>query len=276
MKKIVLQNCLLFMLLITSLASASDCCNPLTSMFECGTWAYQFRGGVYPTLWSKRGDILLEACDCVTNVAAESINLGKIRKFNDYFKIPFIVGTQLIYRWSDCFSGYFEINFIQAVPKKTARNTEEVANEQLAIRFGHYRATSGYLGAYYDVARFCNESTLFVGAKIGAIYHSNIYAHQVVATPEVNCICEESFRRTFFKHGVRISGGVNVGVDYKWCDCWSVALMGEAVISGGPKGTCAPLLNSEILALLGGSALSSHTIKTEVSFPVTLGLIYNF
>ena len=54
-------------------------------------------------------------------------------------------------------------------------------------------------------------------------------------------------------------------------------LTGEVVVSGGPKGiACVPLTNSEIVALAGGSNLSVEKIKTEISFPVTLGVKYNF
>lgn len=261
--------------LIASYAEANNCCNPLANFFECGSWAYQFRGGVYPTLWRSRGDIFLDSCDCTTNTPGASVNLGQLGKFSDYFKLPFVVGSQLIYETNNCFSLYGEVNFIQGSPKRSALNTTQSSNANFALRFGHYRAVSGYVGLFYDVADFCN-STLFVGAKIGGIYHSNIYAHQVVASPEVNCICDEVVRRMLFKHGLRVSGGVSLGLDYNWCNCWNLVLMGEAVFSGGPKGACAPLLSSEIVALVGGSALSTRTIKTEISFPVTLGLMYSF
>jgi hypothetical protein len=267
---------MLFALASVPMGYADDCCNPLSNFFNCGSWNYQVRAGVYPTLWRSRGDIFLNSCDCTTNTPGVGINLGQLPKFNDFFKLPFIVGTMLGYEWSECTELYGELNFIQASPHKTPLNTQTVLNSALGIRLGHYRAVSGYVGLHYNLFDLCDASRVYLGAKLGAIYHSDIHAHQVVAVPEVSCNCDQPFKRTFFKHKIRVSGGVNLSFDYCWCDAWRLVLTGEAVVSGGPKGTCVPLINSEIVSLLGGGALGIEKIKTEVSFPVTLGLKYNF
>ena len=279
MKKIPMISRLSIVLiasLCTSVALADNCCLPFANFFNCGTWSYQIRGGVYPTLWRDRGDVFLNSCDCITNTPVVGDNLGELPKFNKLFKLPFIIGTQLAYAWSDCSDLYFELNFIQAAPKKTGLNTLSAINSALAVRFGHYRAISGYVGAHYNFWQWCDAATLFVGAKIGAIYHYDINAHQVTA-PKASCACNESFKRTFYKHATRISGGANVGIDYCWCEGWSLVLTGEVVVSGGPKGaTCVALTNADIIVLAGGSALGVSKIKTEISFPVTLGVKYNF
>ena len=280
MKKIPMISRLSILLiasLCTSVALADDCCPSICDWFSCGSWGYQIRAGVYPTIWRNRGDVVLNSCDCITNtLATPGTNLGELPKFNKLFKMPFIVGTQLTYAWSDCSDLYFELNFIQASPKKGTFNTVTAINPALALRLGHYRAISGYVGAHYNFWQWCDCSTFFVGAKIGAIYRSNIHAHEVTA-PEASCICSEPFKRVFFKHKVKISGGANIGVNYCWCDTWAIVLTGEVVVSGGPRGaTCVPLLHSEVIALAGGSALGVSKIKTEISFPVTLGLKYNF
>lgn len=275
--KISRLSFLLVASLITSISLADDCCRSICDIFSCGSWAYQVRAGVYPTIWRSRGDVFLNSCDCVTNTAVTGANLGELPKFNKFFKLPFIVGTQLTYAWNDCFDAYLEFNFIQANHKKDAVNTVNAVNPALAIRLGHYRAVSGYVGLHYNFMEWCNSTIVFVGAKIGAIYRSNIYAHTVTPLANVSCSCSESFRRIFFKHGTQISGGVNLGLDYCWCNNWSIVLIGEAVVSRGPKGTnCVPLTTQEIVSLAGGSALGVQRIKTEISFPVTLGLKYNF
>jgi hypothetical protein len=278
MKKIPMFSKIALMLIAgfsASSAIAGDCCVPFLNFFNCGTWSYQIRGGVYPTLWRNRGDVFLNSCDCISGSSTVGDNLGELPKFNKFFKLPFFIGTQLAYAWSECSDLYFEMNFIQGSPKKTAQNTLSEINPALLVRLGHYRAISGYVGAHYNFWQWCDAATLFVGAKIGAIYHSDINAHQVIA-PEAVCGCNE-FKRTFYKHATRISGGANVGIDYCWCQGWSLVLTGEVVVSGGPKGVaCVPLTNSEIVALAGGSNLSVEKIKTEISFPVTLGVKYNF
>jgi hypothetical protein len=254
---------------------AADCGNSLINFFNCGSWSYQIRAGVYPTLWRSRGDIFLSSCDCATNQLSLGTNLGEVPKFNKLFKVPFIVGTIWGYKWCDCAELYGELNFIQARPRHEAVNTQLQVNDELAIRLGHYRAVSGYVGLHYQLFEIC-DSQINIGAKIGAIYHSNIHAHQLVLSTETSCVCDQPFKRTFFKNKVRVSGGVNLSWAYNWCQCWGLVLTGEAVVSGGPRGNCVPLTESEIFSLAGGSALTIQKIKTEISFPVTLGLTYNF
>lgn len=259
----------------TLYANTDDCCSPLGNFFSCGGWSYQIRAGVYPTIWHSRGDIFLNGCDCTTNAVVPGTNLGEVPKFSKLFKVPFIVGSIWEMQWCDCFDLYGELNFIQASPRKEVRNTQQAANAAFALRLGHYRAVSGYVGLHYNLFE-CGASRVFLGAKLGAIYHSNIDAHQLVTSPDTNCACDQPFKRTFFKNKVKVSGGVNLSWDYCWCDCWGLVLTGEVVASGGPRGTCLPLTANEISQLAGGSALATHKIKTEISFPVTLGLRYNF
>jgi len=284
MKKIpMMRKMRIALIMLMSVASlkADDCCPSLCNLFTCGDWAYQTRIGVYPTIWRSRGDVFLNTCDCTTSTAVTGSDLGELPKFSKFYKLPWIVGTQIQYSWWDCATLYGELNYFQASRKKTPQNTLSAINSQLAILLGTYRGISGYVGLRYNFsgACFCDNVLFFVGAKIGFIYRQNILAHQVTVAPSLapSCACPSPFKRDFLKHGARISGGGNIGLEYLWCDRWSLVLTGEVVVSGGPKGNaCVPLTDQEIVQLAGGANLEVQKIKTEISFPVTLGLKYDF
>lgn len=283
MKKNSILSRLYFVLilLVSSGILADDCCPSICNLFNCGNWAYQVRGGVYPTLWHNRGHVFLNSCDCITGTAVTGTDLGELPKFNKFYKLPWIIGTQMQYSWNDCWNIYGELNYIQASRKNTPHNTVQAVNSQLVIVLDAYRAISGYVGTMYNFGNWCGceNFSFFVGAKVGLIYRENILARQVTvaANPVSTCACDSPFKRDFFRHGARISGGGNLGVIYGWCDCWSLVLTGEVVASGGPKGNrCVPLTDVEIVQLAGGSNLGVNKISTEISFPVTLGLKYDF
>lgn len=268
---------LVFSLIATNIV-ADNCRNFLCDLFECGSFAYQTRLGIYPTIWRDRGDVFLNSCNCVPGDTAAPITLGELPKFTNFYKLPWMVSTQLQYAWCGPISLYGELNYIQAGHKKTAINTAAALNSALAIRLSDYRAISLYVGILYngDLC-WCDTMGYFVGAKIGFIHHSTIDAHQIAVELPVtaSCVCTDVFKRNFLKKSNKISGGVSAGVDYCLCDRLSLVLTGEVVISGGPKGAaCIPLLPSEIIQFAGGSNLSTSRIKTEISFPITLGLKY--
>jgi hypothetical protein len=282
MKKIPMMSkvfCVLGVLMSIASLRADDCC---PSLFDCGgCWSYQIRVGVYPTIWRSRPHLFLNSCDCATGAAVTGADLGELPKFNKFFKLPWIVSSQIIYDWNDCWSLYGELDYIQSRRKDELRNTVSAVNPALAIRLGTYRAISGYVGAKYNFHDWCgcDNFSFYLGAKIGFIYRQSTLAHQltVAPTPAPACACPSPFKRDFFRHKAKISGGGSLWFVYGWCNCWSLVLMGEVVASGGPRGNaCIPLTNTEVVQLAGGANLGLNKIKTEISFPVTLGLKYDF
>lgn len=278
MKKILKISYCIYALIIAlniSSISAFDCCN---SALDCGSWWLQGDVGVYPTLWRSRGDVFLNSCDCVPNVAATGVNLGEFPKFSKVFRVPWIVGVQLGYAWSECVAVYGELNYIQAKAKSTPFNAVVPVNTSLLIHLNKYSAVSGYVGArYYTTGCWCDNVLLFVGAKIGFIHRANIQASSLTTPVAVECGCPPVFKRDFFRHATKVSGGANIGIDYCWCNNWSLVLTAEVVASKGPRAnTCISLTPTEIVQLGGGSSLAAASIKTEISFPVTFGLKYNF
>lgn len=269
----------LVLLLFTVPVFATNCCNFLCDLFDCGVLATQTRIGIYPTLWRSRGDLFINQCDCIPNTETLPSSLGELPKFSSLYKLPWIVSTQLQYAWCGPWSIYGELNYIQASNKRTTVNTISALNSAIALRLSDYRAISLYAGILYFVDNmcWCDNARLFLGAKIGFIHHSTIDARQVTVstTPSSACVCADSFKRNFLKKSTKLSGGVSAGLDYCLCDRLSLVFTGEVVVSGGPKGiACIPLLDSEILQLTNGSSLATGRIKTEISFPVTLGLKY--
>lgn len=265
MKKIPIPKKILLGLafLLSSGLALADCCPDYECNvpLNCGCFGLQFQGGVYPTIWNGRGDYFSGLCnDC-------GFDLGELPKFSKFFGTPWIIGGQLHYAWSDHWDIYGELNYIQAGKKSTAVTT--VLDPNIAILLGKYKAVSGYVGLRYYSCRWCDTTSLFVGAKIGFLHHRSINAHQLVGG------VPSSDDRDFFRSNTSISGGANIGIDYLWCDCWSLVLTAEVVASKGPRGNaCVQLTQAEDIQV--GTALLISNVKTEVSFPITLGVRYNF
>lgn len=256
---------LALMLLLSSALSFADCCPDYecTAPLNCGCFGLEVQGGVYPTIWTGRGHFFSGICSdgCF-------LDLGQLPKFSKFFGTPWIIGGQLHYAWSDHWDIYGEVNYIQAGRKSTPVATSLDPN--IAILLGKYKTISGYAGLrYYSCRWWCDTTSVFVGAKIGALNHRSIHTRQLVSG------VESSGDRDFFRSKTSISGGANIGIDYLWCNCWSLVLTGEVVASKGPRGNeCFALTPAENIQV--GTALYISNIKTEVSFPVTLGLRYNF
>lgn len=280
-KQLVISRLFLGMLFAyTNFAGATDQCEYTYEDCCGGCWGLQIQAGVYPTIWNKRGDLLLNACDCASEtVGLTPVDLGAFPKFSSIFGLPWIVGGQLTYDWSEHFTLYGELNYIQANRKKNHPVLSTV-NPALSLGFGHYRAVSGYFGIrYYTCPLFCDTTQLFIGGKVGFLSRANIHARSLATITEIpaSCsACDLVIKRDFFRHRTDVSGGVNFGADFLFCNSWSFVITGEVVATRGPRSNCIALTDPEIFALAGGSFLSSPRIKTEISFPVTFGLKYHF
>lgn len=244
-------------------ANYTDYCAP----FECGTSWIQVDAGVYPTIWPNSCPIFLNSCECVTGRPVLRQVLCNPHDFKGLFKLPWILGGQLGYAWNNHAAVYGELNYIQAGGKRDYCNKNSNNNlSQFKINLDKYRAFSGYIGLRYYSNRYCDLVSLFIGAKVGFIYRGDFQSH---AHPS-------HFKRDFFIHSARVSGGPNIGLDWKWTENWSGVLTFEVVASQGPKGNCnVPLLDAEIREL-AGSYLHLRDVKHELSFPVTFGIKYNF
>lgn len=265
-------------------------CNPL----NCGSFGLQFQGGVYPIVWTRRGDISLINCGLITPpVVSPVVTVAEIPKFSKLFSTPWTVGGKITYAMSDNTDIFVEFNYAQSKSKDcaTATTTGCASNNACAplvspaitlnLGVGKYKLFNAYFGARYYFDRWCDRVSFFVGEKIGLVAHKRSEARQFATIPFVtsgSCAasCGTTSCNDFFSRNTVVSGGVQVGLDFCFCGNWALVLTGEVVASCGPRTNGNFVLNTADALDLGGSNLLFGGIGTELSFPVTLGVKYNF
>lgn len=252
-------------------------CNPL----YCGAWDLELQAGVAPITWNNRGDFSL--VQCVAAPAVDPVNLlFEVPQFHKFFHVPWTVGGQVGYHLSDNVRAYLEFNYVQASAKK-AVSLLSVAEAPINIVFSNekYKLFDAYIGARYYFDRWCDTLSFFLGVKAGLTHHKRTRFDSTILLPLETTPITFTSDLNLFNNRTSPSGGLNLGLDYCICGCWSVVLTGEVVASCGPKSNGLISFNSgtgcaTTTIIPGVNNLLIGGIGTELRFPVTLGVRYSF
>ena len=159
-------------------SSCYECgCNPL----YCGAWDLQVQGGVNPITWRQRDDILGLNCLSTTPLAV----FASTPKFSSLFKVPWIVGGQVGYAWSDNTRVYVEFNYSQAKGKNSifsdcffnCRNQHHSYSTSTNINCLMRMLVLGIIGIA-GVIVFLSS----LGGKVGLTHHKRINADLILAS----------------------------------------------------------------------------------------------
>ncbi len=242
-------------------------CEPL----YCGAWGLQLQGGVRPIIWTNRGDLTLVNCTAVAP-ATVLTTVGSVPKFSRLFHTPWQIGGQLSYALSSNTNVFTEVNYAQARGKSSA----VFANTNFGL-FGlsKYKLVEWYVGTRYYTDRnwWCNAVSVFFGGKIGLIHHKTSGVTAVVAAAANDC-CNSI---DLFGRNTVFAGGGHVGLDYCYCGNWSFVLTAEVVASCAARSIgSARFTQTAINNLNLATNLIAGGIGTELAFPITVGVKYNF
>jgi hypothetical protein len=235
-------------------------CNPL---YECA-WGLQIDAGVRPIVWRHRDSFVI--VDCLSDTALTQLN--DLSKFSKLFRVPWQVGVQVSYA-TTCNSNIFaEFNYAQAKAKDENNESQILNSPNLVINLGKYKLYEAYFGARYYFDRWCDGVSFFIGGKIGFIRHKRIKTGPLTTTDCVTVVDND-----FFKRNTVVAGGGHVGFDICFCGNWSLVITGEVIASCGPNGVNSLALNN---LNLNAIPLLFTNVRTELAFPVTFGVKYNF
>lgn len=254
----------------SSCGSCYECgCNPL----YCGAWDLQVQGGVVPILWRNRTAVTGFSgltVGGVCTVEATTI-FDNVPRFRQLFKVPWIVGGQVGYAWSDNTRVYVEFNYAQARGKSDIVLTG-VDTGTYDFGFGKYKIFDAYVGVRYYWDRWCDRVSFFLGGKVGFTHHKNLSsALSFSATPPTTPALAS---QVLYNRNNVVSGGGNVGLDFCFCGNWSFVITGEVVASCGPTGA---LINTTSAFIPSGYYyISLGGVGTELRFPVTAAIRYSF
>lgn len=263
---------ILAMLLISSageLIASNDCCESACDyLAPCG-WSVQVQGGVNPIVWAKRDN----------SFWVDGLGLPS---FLHLFKIPWIVGGKVGYNLNGCTEIYVEGDYTQARGKHRTFSATSPLNglTNFVAELSKYKAYGVWGGARYyfgldclsDCSCFIDRAAFFIGLQVGFVHHNQLDV-ALTSTTAVGYVTGPVFYQVFFKN-YTISAGGNVGVDFAVNDCFSVVFTAEFLGNGASR-SCPVGCSGTPLAGLYSEPVNVG-FDTELWFPVTLGLKYNF
>ncbi len=250
-------------------SSCYECgCNPL----YCGAWDLQVQGGVNPILWRNRDQILGVDCSLAPAASPVAVIYDNVPKFRKLFRIPWIVGGQVGYAFSDNTRVYLEFNYSQAKGKDSVLIPTDFNSVVTGtFSFHKYKIFDAYVGARYYWDRWCDRVSFFLGGKVGLTHHKRTNADIILAAPTVaNLPLADT---NIFRSNTVVSGGGNVGFDVCFCGNWSFVVTGEVVASCGPRNVNNIPLTTSFASI---SNVLPGAIGTELRFPVTAAVRYSF
>ena len=244
-------------------------CNAL----HCGAFDVQLQAGVDPIIWRSKAEVISGSFPfpSPTNPTLVFFNSPSYKRL---FHVPWIVGGQVGYAWSDNVRFFVEFNYMQAKGKDNV-SVSTATTPVLAATFTvhKYKLFDAYVGGRYYWDRWCNRIAFFLGGKIGLTHHKNTKVDLAVGIPLLPPVSLILTKVPAINHNTGISGGVNAGFDICFCGNWSVVITGEVVASQGPK-----IANNIPLSQVVGqyNAISFGNIGAELRFPVTAAIRYTF
>jgi len=267
---------LLSLLVITSFAQAyhfgdevccqqeNACCEDATAPLVCGSWGIQVKGGVVPIHNTKQGPVYLFGPNL-----ERPITLFDIPKFNHVYKTPWLVGGELSYACTEYIQLFGEVNYYHA----SGRNYEQslTFEEQTGLIrsiLTPYKSIGGYIGTRFFCDRWFDILAPFVGFKVGLRNHK-----EIDATQTINGVRVPSTLRMYLKNTV-VSGGAQLGFDTCVWSSLKFVFTAEVVAVAGARPNRNVVLPESSLSTLTG--FSQGDVGTEVSFPITFGLRYDF
>ena len=283
MKAFVAKYTIIFFLaaLITGMVASCSAngykcsCEPL----DCGAFDIQLQGGINPINWRSRGEF--DTVNCVGFINPV-VKIFDIPQFHTFFRLPWILGGQVGYAWSENTRIYLEFNYSQAHAKNhialLTNNPLVVPPQTVTFVLNKYHLYDFYAGIRYYTNRY-KHASLFIGGKVGLTHHAAVNLNTLtIAAPQLApiIVVPPAPITRLFKHNNSVSGGFNIGLDYCFCENVSLVITGEVVASCGPKTNNNIVLMPSVVDIISATNVIVGAIETELRFPVTAGIRYSF
>lgn len=234
------------------------------------------KGGVAPAILTSRGKSWLVE----TAPAVGVVTIGEFPEFSRIFNVPWTVGAEFAWNASKRVQFFLEYAFTQATGKNASFSASVGVVPVVTAftsKFSDYRTHAGYLGARYYFEPLCCFSCCgpiapYVGFKAGFAWQQHISRSLTIGTFEALASAP------YFINQTAISGGLQIGLEWWFCKCWSLLLQGEFVGTQGPRPKTNVVLDNSAAppAGTGFSNLIPGHFGWVCTFPVTLGLRWTF
>jgi len=243
--------------------TANLCCfNPCEGgPLRCGKFVVAVKGGVTPTSYTDRGQVFIR----IPPPGPGVIPTSRVAKFSNQFDLPWNVGAELAWNASCRIQFFLEYAFTGA---KGKRYTFESGGIDLIQVFDDYEVHGGYIGSRYFFEGCCfpclGKIAPYVGFKAGFAEQRRLLFDETING--VN----QGAPAPYFLSQTAVSGGLQIGLEWWFRRCLSVALQGEFV------GTCGRKPNRNLILdpALSGGVTNTNIGGTGwvIGWPITLSL----
>ncbi|MBI2774461.1 hypothetical protein HYX58_00425 [Candidatus Dependentiae bacterium] len=262
------------LLLISSsllIGADQDCCTngPLVKPFSL-----TIRAGVAPSIFSDRGTVNAVVCPFTTPFfqVSEGQKFGQV-----WHNYPLNIGIDLAFALANNVELFGEFNYRRASPTNQSFTGVSPAGAfgEIFLNLNHFQEFGGYVGFRYFFNRvFCDRCAFFLGSKFGLVNYTEVKSQPVRIVRAIDG-AELTQDSIWYESNNAVSGGLQVGFDYLFCDSISLFFNAEIVASAAPK----PLFNFAVenLAIFTNfNNLIRESQGTLLSFPVNTGFRFYF
>lgn len=259
-------------------------CVPRTPSLLCQAFDLQIHAGIMPILWKGVGEI--DGVLCPLPSPGQIIVKGlDFPEFDCLYKLPWVVGAQLGYSYSDSLRFYLEYNISQAKARSANKTKFLVpsgagapAGSTLNFVLSNYKLWSFNLGCEYYLNRWSDVTALFFGAKLGITNHKRVgfsLSETIPGFPIEIILVPTTCHVALFDKNIVANCGINAGIDFSLSEHASFVINAEIVANGGPRNNQNIMVMSNIEENPTTNLLVSQT-DAEIRFPVTCALRFSF
>lgn len=241
--------------------------------FSEGTWAVAARAGIAPATFSRDAELTTSWTDL--SVAAPVPSLASVKKsFNQLYSIPFTVAVDVEYApFCDNWTVFGSFEYDHACGDDVSY-THNFLGQGVATKWDvrDFNGYAGYLGSRWY---FCGFDCIvpFVGAKLGIKGHSQCNSAETLTV--AGSLGTFPFARSSKKDCAAFAGGLQLGFDWYFDDCYALTFMSEMVGVAARRFDGSVQQHNDPAFVANQFALTSQVTKNPrgyLSFPLTLGV----
>ncbi len=258
--------------------------------FDCALDGLELRAGIAPTVWLSRASFLAVSCNATSMLGLPNpvIPLFQMPRFRQVFSVPWFLSGRVMYQANDEIEWYLEAEYHQAQPRTFTLSDLIIPNIDtifFSLKPSSYKVFGCSVGARvycHDWYTRCADIEVFFGGKLGFVHHFKtqfVFTTASLTVPPPAPFVSDSL--VLFKSNTVPAAGLNIGCTGDFKCGWAWIITAEFVVTGGPRANANIPFDYSTQSVVINPVLAPNnfiigSIGTEIFFPITLGLKYNF
>lgn len=270
--------------LLSVLVASATTVSAENMSYSEGTWAVAARAGIAPSTFSRKANLTATTHNPGVAIPAGNADIDKSpfnifrttisKQFNKFYSLPFTAGADVGYFVMDNVELFLNFDYTHACSKRITF-VERLGNkpDNVEWKLRDINSYAGYMGARNY---FCPMQCIlpFVGAKLG-VKGSGTCGRDGNITIKLNP--DDAFSYSTARNCVAFSGGLQLGFDWMFADCYALTFMSEII---GTSGRHFKSGRQDHRTKTDANGNNNYRFFTEItrnpravlSFPLTLGV----